>query len=324
LEDIALIEIKGLFKTFGETKALSDLSFELSDGGIHAILGPAGAGKTTLLDILSGCKLADEGSVIINGVDISKEPIKAKKKIGYMPQIPPLYEDMTPYEYLVFVGDAKGVLGEKLYRNVESVIDLVGIGEASGAMIKKLSKSNRKKLAMAQAMLGNPDIILLDEPTAGLGAADAQNMRELIAKLGEIKTIVICSRKLTWLKGLCHDITIISGAEIIAQGSVEELEEKLRATTALRITARGDEEKIVSALEKVEGILECIVSSKENGVISLKIEHSSDTDIRDDVFNALAESGCPILAMDTESLTLDEVYLKICSIKENTGKEDRE
>lgn len=319
-----MIEIKGLFKTFGEKKALSDLSFELSDGGIHAILGPSGAGKTTLLDIMSGCKRADAGSVIINGTNIADEPIKAKRKIGYMPQIPPLYEDMTPYEYLVFVGEAKGVSGEKLYRNVESVIDLVGIGEVSGAMIKKLSKANRKKLGMAQAMLGNPDVILLDEPIEGLGAADTENIRELIAKLGEIKTIVICSRKLGWLKELCDDILIISGTELIAQGSIEELEDKLKATSALRITARGEEDKIIKALQGVEGILECIVSSNNNGVISLKIEHSSGLDIRDGVFGALASSGCPILAMDTESLTLDEVYLKICDIKTEDKKGDRE
>lgn len=316
-----MIEIKGLFKTFGDKKALNGLSFELSDGKIHAILGPSGSGKSTLLDIITGCKAADEGSVVINGADISEDPISAKRKLGYLPQIPPLYEDMTPYEYLIFVGEAKGVSGEKLYRNVESVIGLVGIDELARVMIKKLSPANRKKLGMAQTMLGNPDVILLDEPIEGLGSTDAQGMCELIKKLGAIKTVVICSRKLEWLKELCDDMIIISGGEIIAQGSIADLRGKLSLTAALRISVRGEENKIINALRKVGGISECIVSSKDNGVISLKIEHPSGLDIRDDVFNALAAVSCPILAMDTESLTLEDVYLKICNV--NSDRENK-
>lgn len=306
-----MIEVKDLVKRYGEKTAVDGLSFTLSDGGVHGFLGPNGAGKSTTMNIITGCLSATSGEVMINGVDISADPVAAKKKIGYLPEIPPLYEDMTPYEYLIFVGEAKNVPYDKLYKNVKSVMELTYIDDVKGQLIKNLSKGYKQRVGLAQTMLGNPEIIILDEPTVGLDPRQISEIRDLIRRLGEIKTVIISSHILSEISELCDDVLIISHGKMIAHDTIENLNMKLSGTQALKVSVRGDEEAVVSALEAVENIRDCIVLDVCDGVVSLKIEFDAEVDIRDSVFAAFAEAECPILSMDTEALTLEDIYLKL-------------
>ncbi|MBQ8140725.1 MAG: ABC transporter ATP-binding protein [Clostridia bacterium] len=316
-----MIEVKNLVKKYGDRVAVDGLTFKLSDGKIHGFLGPNGAGKSTTMNVITGCLSATAGSVTINGIDISKSPAEAKKKIGYLPEIPPLYENMTPYEYLVFVGEAKKVPYEKLYRNVKSVMELTHIEDVGNRLIKNLSKGYRQRVGIAQTMLGNPDVIVLDEPMVGLDPKQIIEVRDLIKKLGQVKTILISSHILSEISEICDDIIIISHGKMIAHDTIANLEGKLNRTQALCISARGSEESVLSALDGVEGLTDCTVTGNRDGIVSLKLEHDSNTEIRDAVFAVLAAAACPILSMDTEALTLEDIFLKLTDVEETEDAE---
>lgn len=311
MEEKALIEVKELSKKYGEKRALNGLSFRFDGAGVYVILGPAGAGKTTLLDIISGCCSADGGEVLLNDINVLETRDKAKKKISYLPEMHPLYEDMTPYEYLVFVGELKKIPYEKLYRNVKSAIELVGIEERSNILIANLPAGVRRRVGIAQAVLGNPDLILLDEPLLSLEGRQLEDMRELIRKLGELKTVVVCASELSTIRDICDRLLIISHGEAIACDTVDNLERRLECTNALLVSVRGVEDKIVGVIETLEGFVDCIILGKDGEGISMKLECRSGVDIRDELSLRLAEAGCPILAMERTTLTLDDVYLKL-------------
>ncbi|MBO5415852.1 MAG: ABC transporter ATP-binding protein [Clostridia bacterium] len=313
-----MIKVQNLVKKYGDKVAVDNLSFTISKGGVHGFLGPNGAGKSTTMNIITGCLRASAGSVLIDGVDISENPLEAKKKIGYLPEIPPLYDNMTTHEYLVFVAQAKNVPYDKLYRNVNSVMELTDIENVSGRLIKNLSKGYKQRIGIAQTMLGNPDIILLDEPTVGLDPKQIIEIRKLIKKLGRVKTVVVSSHILSEIEELCDDVLIISHGKMIAHDSIENLEQKLGKTQALSISVRGQKESVFRTLEQVRGLTDCTVTGSKDGVVSLKLEHKSGVDIRDAVFSALADAGCPILSMENSSLTLEDIYLKLTDTEETT------
>ncbi len=323
-EEINLIKVENLVKKYGDKIAVDNLSFTVSNGGVHGFLGPNGAGKSTTMNIITGCLDATSGSVFVGGVNIAKAPIEAKRKIGYLPEIPPLYDNMTPYEYLVFVAEAKGVPYDKLYRNVNSVMELTDIENVSSRLIKNLSKGYRQRIGIAQAMLGNPDVILLDEPTVGLDPKQIIEIRKLIRKLGKVKTVIISSHILSEINELCDDVLIISHGKMIAHDSIENLEKKLEKTQALSISVRGQKESVIRTLERINGLTDCTVKSNRGGVVSLKLEHDSGIDIRDAVFSVLADAGCPILSMDTEALTLEDIYLKLTDAEEESSVKNAE
>ncbi len=311
-----MIKVENLTKKYGDKVAVDGLSFTISKGGVHGFLGPNGAGKSTTMNIITGCMTATSGKVFVDGIDVAENPLEAKKKIGYLPEIPPLYDNMTPYEYLVFVAEAKKVPYDKLYRNVNSVIELTNIEDVSKRLIKNLSKGYRQRIGIAQTMLGNPDIIVLDEPTVGLDPKQIIEIRKLIQKLGKVKTVIISSHILSEINELCDDLLIISHGKMIAHDTIENLEKKLDKTQALSISVRGQKESVFSALENVNGLADCTLTGNKAGIISLKLEHNSDRDIRDDVFSALADAGCPILSMEDSSLTLEDIYLKLTDTEE--------
>ena len=311
-----MIEVRELIKSYGDIEALKNISFSIDKGGIHGILGAAGAGKTTLLDVLCGVMSADSGTVIIDGVDIAKEPVTARGKIGYLPQTHPFYEYMSVYEYLSFVGEAKGVAYDKLYRNLNSVLELTDIKERGKSLIKNLSRSERVRLGIAQAMLGNPDVIFIDEPFCMLGADDVSDLKDLLKKLGEIKTVVISSSSLELISELCGDMLIVSDGELIAQGEIAELEMRVGKSFALCISVRGQKDGVISALEGIEGLSDCILTENKDGIVSLKLEYERGYEIRDAVFASMAEAGYPILSMETRAMTLEDVYMKLKSDRE--------
>ena len=208
-----MIEVNHLTKKYGNNTAVDDVSFKIRNGRIYGFLGPNGAGKSTTMNIIAGCLAATDGTVLINGCDICNDPIEAKKQIGYLPEIPPLYTDMTPHEYLRFVAEAKGVKETKLDKQVNEVMELTGITHMKDRLIAGLSKGYKQRVGIAQAMLGNPDIIILDEPTVGLDPQQIIDIRALIRKLGETKTVILSSHILAEIREVCDHIIITSTKE---------------------------------------------------------------------------------------------------------------
>ena len=306
-----MITVKDLTKKYADRVALDSLSFAIPEGGVHGILGPRGAGKSTLMSIISGCAAPDSGSVTVLDTDVVADPITAKSRIGYLPDIPPLYEDMTASELLTFVAEAKGVSGDRIEKNVNKAMELTYVDDLKNRLIRNIGTEERKFVGLAAAMLGNPDVILLDEPTAGLRGDSLAAMRELILQLGEMKTVIVSDAALSEIRELCRDLVIISDGKKIAEGTVEELERRLNKTSALVLSVRGKEQTVISALSGVDGIIDCAVTGRSKGVLSLKLEFEAEKEIRDSTFAALAEVGCPILSMDTEALTLDDIYVKL-------------
>ena len=311
-----MITVKDLTKKYADRVALDGLSFAISEGGVHGILGPRGAGKSTLMSIISGCAAPDSGSVTVLDTDVVADPITAKSRIGYLPEIPPLYEDMTASELLTFVAEAKGVPGDRIEKNVNKAMELTYVDDLKNRLVRNIGTEERKFVGLAAAMLGNPDVILLDEPTAGLRGDSLAAMRELILQLGEMKTVIVSDAALSEIRELCRDLVIISDGKKIAEGTVEELERRLNKTSALVLSVRGKEQTVISALSGVDGIIDCAVTGRSKGVLSLKLEFEAAKEIRDSTFAALAEAGCPILSMDTEALTLDDIYVKLAASAE--------
>ena len=311
-----MITVKDLTKKYADRVALDSLSFAISEGGVHGILGPRGAGKSTLMNIISGCTAPDSGSVTVLDTDVAADPITAKSRIGYLPEVMPLYEDMTVSELLTFVAEAKGVPGDRIEKNVNKAMELTYVDDLKNRLIRNIGTEDRKFVGLAAAMLGNPDVILLDEPTAGLRGDSLAAMRELISQLGEMKTVIVSDAALSEIRELCRDLIIICDGKKIAKGTVEELERRLNKTSALVLSVRGKEQTVISALSGVDGIIDCAVTGRSKGVLSLKLEFEAAKEIRDSTFAALAEAGCPILSMDTEALTLDDIYVKLAASAE--------
>lgn len=311
-----MITVKDLTKKYADRVALDGLSFAISEGGVHGILGPRGAGKSTLMNIISGCTAPDSGSVTVLDTDVAADPITAKSRIGYLPEVMPLYEDMTVSELLTFVAEAKGVPEDRIEKNVNKAMELTYVDDLKNRLIRNIGTEDRKFVGLAAAMLGNPDVILLDEPTAGLRGDSLAAMRELISQLGEMKTVIVSDAALSEIRELCRDLIIICDGKKIAKGTVEELERRLNKTSALVLSVRGKEQTVISALSGVDGIIDCAVTGRSKGVLSLKLEFEAAKEIRDSTFAALAEAGCPILSMDTEALTLDDIYVKLAASAE--------
>jgi ABC-2 type transport system ATP-binding protein len=306
-----LIEVKHLTKIYGDHTAVDDLSFTIQPGKIYGLLGPNGAGKSTTMNIVTGCLAATSGTVTVNGHDIYEDPIAAKRCIGYLPEIPPLYTDMTPYEFLSFVAEAKGVAYDEAARQVREVMELTQISDKQDRLIKNLSKGYRQRVGIAQAMLGNPDIIILDEPTVGLDPKQIIEIRELIRMLGENRTVILSSHILAEVSAVCDHVLIISHGKLVADDTIENLENSVNTTNTLHLSARGDLAAISEILSGIEGILDCEQIPNGNGILDLKLTVSKERDLRDDIFFAMAEHKIPVLTMELEELTLENIFLSL-------------
>ena len=306
-----MIEVKHLTKIYGDHTAVDDLSFTIQPGKIYGLLGPNGAGKSTTMNIVTGCLAATSGTVTVNGHDIYEDPIAAKRCIGYLPEIPPLYTDMTPYEFLSFVAEAKGVAYDEAARQVREVMELTQISDKQDRLIKNLSKGYRQRVGIAQAMLGNPDIIILDEPTVGLDPKQIIEIRELIRMLGENRTVILSSHILAEVSAVCDHVLIISRGKLVANDTIENLENSVNTTNTLHLSARGDLTAISEILAGIEGILDCEQIPNGNGILDLKLTVSKERDLRDDIFFAMAEHKIPVLTMELEELTLENIFLSL-------------
>jgi ABC-2 type transport system ATP-binding protein len=305
-----MIQVNHLVKNYGSHKALKDISLHVEQGQIVGLLGPNGAGKSTTMNILTGYISATDGEVKIGGYDILTEPMKAKKQIGYLPEIPPLYTDMTVEEYLLYVAKLKKVKKEERESELSRVMEAVGIEEVKGRLIKNLSKGYKQRVGFAQALLGNPPLLILDEPTVGLDPNQIIEIRELIKKLGENHTIILSSHILSEVSAVCDYIVIIDKGTIVAEDTTENLTKNFSDKGRMKLTVKGEKE----AVEKVLAGCEYIVSytaEEKDGVTEVEAKSNAEEDMRDDLFFAFAEEKLPVIHMEQETLSLEEIFLKL-------------
>ena len=317
-EDQILIEVKNLTKKYGSVTALDDVSFKIRDGRIYGFLGPNGAGKSTTMNIITGCLAATSGSVLINGYDICNDPIEAKKQIGYLPEIPPLYTDMTAFEYLHFVAEAKGVGAKRAEKQVNEAMQQTGIAHMKDRLISGLSKGYKQRVGIAQAMLGNPDIIILDEPTVGLDPSQIIEIRELIRRLGQSKTVILSSHILAEISEVCDHIIIISRGKIVADNTLEELEARVGDGTTLRMSIKGDRAGILEVIGHYPSVRECRVVGEQDGIVKLELDVPKTVDIRDELFFAMAERRYAVVSIEQVTASLEEVFLSLTDKTQGT------
>lgn len=304
-----MIEVKNLVKRYGDHCAVDHLSFTVEDGQVFGFLGPNGAGKTTTMNIMTGYLAATEGSVRIDGHDILDEPEAAKARIGYLPEIPPLYGDMTAEEYLRFCARLKRIPKAEQEDQLDRVLTLTHLEDMSGRLIKNLSKGYRQRVGLGQAILGFPSTIILDEPTVGLDPKQVVEIRELIRQLAREHTVILSSHILSEIRAVCDQVLIIRKGKLVACDTPEALEGKLSAGGALELEVRADADQAAAVLETVAGVTGCAVLSRAGGTARLSV--SWDRDVREAVFYALADAQYPILEMRPRTASLEEAFLDL-------------
>ena len=320
-----MIEVKGLTKKYGAHTAVDNVSFKIRNGHIYGLLGPNGAGKSTTMNIIAGCLSPTDGTVLINGYDICDQPIEAKRQIGYLPEQPPLFGDMTPFEYLCFVAEAKGVKDDLIDRQVKEAMTVTDLIPVKDRLIRNLSKGYRQRVGIAQTMLGSPDIIILDEPTVGLDPKQLTEIRALIRKLGEKLTVIVSSHILSEISELCDHVIILSEGKVVADDSMAALEARVSPEKVLRMTVKGDESGVRGVLKGIEGVKSVTSdgASSIEGAINLKVTTAADVDLRDTIFFAMAEQRYAVISMELVEQSLESIFLSLTGgTKQKTAKED--
>ena len=304
-----MIEINNLVKKYGEHVAVDHLSLTVEPGKIYGFLGPNGAGKSTTMNIITGYLGATSGTVTINGHDIFKEPEEAKKCVGYLPEIPPLYADMTVLEYLNFVAELKKLQKSLRKRYVEEAMETTEILDVKNRMIRNLSKGYRQRVGFAQAILGYPEMIILDEPTVGLDPKQIIEIRDLIKKLGEKHTVILSSHILTEISAVCDHVFIISKGKLVASDSTENLLDQMSGAQEIELTVRSEADRAKALLEEIEYVDHADLKDAKEG--SILVRAKSGNDIREEVFRLMAENHIPVLEMRTVTKSLEDVFLQI-------------
>ena len=313
-----MIEVQNLVKKYGNRTAVNNISFKIDKGKIYGFLGPNGAGKSTTMNIMTGCLSATDGRVLINGHDIFKEPKEAKKCIGYLPELPPVYLDMTPFEYLQFVGRARGVKKSELVSQIEEIMNMTGIKDVSNRLIKNLSKGYRQRVGLAQALMGYPEIIILDEPMVGLDPKQIIEVRELIRSLKQKHTVFLSSHILSEISAVCDYVIIISEGKLVASDTPDNLSKHISGNT-LDISVKGNADDICTVLRNINGVTGVEMLSDEDGIVKVKV--TSENDIRSEVFFALSEIKASIMELSNNTMSLEDIFLKLTG---NTDNEDKE
>ena len=306
-----MIEVKHLTKRYGNHTAVKDLSFTIEKGVIYGFLGPNGAGKSTTMNIITGCLGASGGEVLIDGHSILDNPLQAKKKIGYLPEQPPLYMDMTAEEYLRFVMKAKYVPREDQNKQLLRVMNQTKILEVKDRLIRNLSKGYKQRVGIAQALLGRPEVIILDEPTVGLDPAQIIEIRQLIRDLGKNHTIVLSSHILSEVQAVCDRIMIISKGKLVASDTTENLTALFTGTVMLTLEPRADVKEIRAILAHVPGIEKVTTEKGENDTNIVHITPVDKMDIRENLFSAFAEANVPLMELHRETASLEDVFLEL-------------
>lgn len=309
-----MIEINHLVKKYGSHVAVDDLSLTVEPGKIYGFLGPNGAGKSTTMNIITGYLAATSGEVKINGFDVLKQPEEAKKCVGYLPELPPLYMDMTVKEYLDFVAELKKLEKSLRAGYVKEAMKITKTEEVSGRLIRNLSKGYRQRVGFAQAVLGYPEILILDEPTVGLDPKQIIEIRDLIKELGKKHTIILSSHILSEISAVCDHVFIISHGKLVASDSTENLLERMTSAQEIELLVKAEEDTAETAIREVAQVERCEkTESKEDGAVQLLVTAKKDADVREAIYHTCVEHHMPILEMKAASKSLEDVFLELTS-----------
>ena len=313
-----MIEVTNLVKRYGDHTAVDHLSFQIEKGKIYGFLGPNGAGKSTTMNMITGYIASTEGKVVIDGHDILEEPEEAKKCIGYLPEQPPLYFDMTVLEYMKFAADLKKIPRKERESMIEEVMDMVKITDMKNRLIKNLSKGYRQRVGLAQAILGYPEVIILDEPTVGLDPKQIIEIRSLIKELKKKHTVILSSHILSEVSAVCDYVLIISHGRLVASDTPDNLSRLAEGSNTLNMLIKGEKELIENGLKEIDKIKETeLASNEEEGVWNVSVSTEEQEDIREEVFLKMAELHCPILEMKSKKVSLEEIFLELTESEKN-------
>lgn len=319
-----MIEVKNLVKKYGNHLAVDQLSFTVEQGQIYGFLGPNGAGKSTTMNIMTGYIGATSGEVLINGHDILKEPELAKQSIGYLPEIPPLYTDMTVMEYLKFVAELKKISKKEIAGSIAEVIEMVRLEDVQFRLIKNLSKGYKQRVGLAQAIIGFPEIIILDEPMVGLDPKQIIEIRELIRELAQNHTVILSSHILAEVREVCDHIMIISKGKLVASDTPENLEKRLDKTETITLEVEAAEKVVEQVLESMEREMSWEIKSAGEGTV-LVIIKTQEEDLRKDLSRALALADCQLITLKRETATLEDIFLELTDVQQEENiQEDME
>ena len=309
-----MIEINHLVKKYGSHVAVDDLSLTVEPGKIYGFLGPNGAGKSTTMNIITGYLAATSGEVKINGFDVLKQPEEVKKCVGYLPELPLLYMDMTVKEYLDFVAELKKLEKSLRAGYVKEAMKITKTEEVSGRLIRNLSKGYRQRVGFAQAVLGYPEILILDEPTVGLDPKQIIEIRDLIKELGKKHTIILSSHILSEISAVCDHVFIISHGKLVASDSTENLLERMTGAQEIELLVKAEEDTAETAIREVAQVERCEkTESKEDGAVQLLVTAKKDADVREAIYHTCVEHHMPILEMKAASKSLEDVFLELTS-----------
>lgn len=313
-----MIEVTNLVKRYGDHTAVDHLSFQIEKGKIYGFLGPNGAGKSTTMNMITGYIASTEGKVVIDGHDILEEPEEAKKCIGYLPEQPPLYFDMTVLEYMKFAADLKKIPKKERESMIEEVMDMVKITDMKNRLIKNLSKGYRQRVGLAQAILGYPEVIILDEPTVGLDPKQIIEIRSLIKELKKKHTVILSSHILSEVSAVCDYVLIISHGRLVASDTPDHLSRLAEGANTLNMLIKGEKELIENGLKEIDKVKETeLVFNEEEGAWNVSVSTEEQEDIREEVFLKMAELHCPILEMKSKKVSLEEIFLELTESEKN-------
>ena len=317
-----MIEVSNLVKKYGDHTAVDHLSFQIEKGKIYGFLGPNGAGKSTTMNMITGYIASTEGKVMIDGHDILEEPEAAKKCIGYLPEMPPLYFDMTVLEYMKFAADLKKIPRNQKDKQIKEVMDMVKITDMKDRLIKNLSKGYRQRVGLAQAILGYPEVIILDEPTVGLDPKQIIEIRDLIKSLKKKHTVILSSHILSEVRAVCDYVLIISHGKLVASDTPDNLERLAAGSNSLLMKVKGEKDTIRKNLETIEGVTGVEMScDTDEELWKTKVSIEENVDIREEVFYAMAKADCPIYEMQVKRVSLEDVFLELTEgEKKSVGK----
>lgn len=309
-----MISVKHLTKKYGNITALDDVSFSVKKGEVVGFLGPNGAGKSTAMNIITGYLSSTSGNVTVDGFDILEEPTEAKKRMGYLPEVPPLYPDMTVNEYLNFIYELKGAT-QKKKAHFNEICELARIAAVRGRLIKNLSKGYRQRVGIAQALVGNPPVLILDEPTVGLDPKQIIEMRTLIKKLGEQHTVILSSHILSEVQAVCGRIIVLNNGKLVADNQAEQLGESLGSGNSIILRAAGKDKEIQTLLNSVKSVKRFSKSdashASKDGVQEYTVSLSAAENAREEIFFAFAAKKIPIIEMKTAEYSLEDIFMSL-------------
>lgn len=319
-----MIEVKNLVKRYGSHLAVDDLSFTVERGQILGFLGPNGAGKSTTMNMITGYIAATSGSVTIDGNDVFEDPIEAKKMIGYLPEIPPLYLDMSVIEYLEFIAEIKAVKKKERTKMIQDIMKMTKVDDVCNRLIKHLSKGYKQRVGLAGAIVGYPEVLILDEPTVGLDPKQIIEIRDLIKRLSKNHTIILSSHILSEVSAVCDKIMIINKGKLIVSDTPENLSSHMEGANKVHLLVKGTKDKVAKALKKVEGIDKVDYQNvAEADLLDVDIQSKEAIDIREELFYAMVEAGCPIYGLERNVMSLEDIFLELTDNNIKTEKKKK-